>query len=358
MPDLIADDDAAYREAMARAEARSGIERDAEGNETNGIEAILRGETPAPSTEQEGAVPVAASDQPLTPEPVVETDTSQEQQEVVAEPTEPTVAELQKALAAAEARLAEKDSFIGRQSSDVGELREQVEELRQRLNTPVAPTAAPIQITQELIDTNPGLAVQEAYRQNNEPALHAAFDAWKDEDPFTAATWLADRKLEQQQKVNDERFAAQQAEIAKASAGAEQSAEATQWKTAFDEVKVTHPDFLEHAERLLTEVAPKYPVIANALSTGNAAEKAQALSALYALDRMGNPDAVQQQLATAAQEAEAEAAAARAAAGVVNGQTTVGQSTELKTTEELEQEAYVTRQRARPSLARGFTRGS
>lgn len=358
MTDLTADKESDYRAAMARAEAASGIERDpVTGEELNGIEAFMRGETPA-LPELEGAVPVSASDQPLTPaEPVVETATSPEQQPE-APAVEPTVAELQAQLAAAEARLAEKESFIGRQSSEIGELRTAVDEIRQAQQQPVAPAVAPIPITQELIDTNPGLAVQEAYRQKNENALHAAFEVWKEEDPFTAATWLADRKLEQQQAEMDARFAAQQAAIEKANAGQAESAENAQWKAAFDEVKATRPDFLENAERLITEVASQYPNIANVLASGDAAAKAQALAALYALDKMGNPEALRKQLAEDAAAAEAEAVAARAAAGVVSGQTTVGQTTELKTTEELEAEAYTTRQRAKPSLARGFTRGS
>ena len=89
MPDP-ADDRAAFLEAMRRAEAASGIERDDQGREVNGIDAYVDGETPVATPELQGAVPVQASDQPLTTEPVeqtsatesvTDTDTSEQQQE-------------------------------------------------------------------------------------------------------------------------------------------------------------------------------------------------------------------------------------------------------------------------------------
>lgn len=351
MPD-IADQHSAFREAMARAEAASGIERDAEGNEINGIESIVSGKTPDVLVELEGAVPVAASDQTLTTEPV-ETATSEEQQVVTATPTvEELIAEREKLLAQVE----EQKAMIGRQSSEVGEVRQEIAALREQVTQAQPVTTAPaIPITQELIETNPAAAVQEAFRQRNEPALQLAFEAWKEVDPFTAATWLADRKLEQQNAAFEARLAQQEEAIGRAAANAAKTTESQQWKEAFDEVKATRPDFMENAERLLSEVAPQYPDIANVLATGDGKAKAQALSALYALDKMGNPAAVQQQLAEAAQEAEAEAAAARAAAGAVTGQTTAGQPVVQQTAEELERDAYLQRQKGKPSLARGWT---
>ena len=364
MPD-IADDRAAYLEAMRRAEAASGIERDAEGNEINGIEAFMRGETPVATPELEGAVPVSASDQPLTPEPetpVVE-DTSEQQPEALA--AELSVDDLRQRLATAEALLAEKDFFIGRQSGEVGELRQAITEMQQQLASvqtqPVAPQVPLAPVTQADIDNDPAEAAQRALKLRDESALHRAFEVWKEIDPFTAATWLADRKLEQQRAEFDAQLAETKQQIETATAplaeSAAESANQRQWAEAFNEVKATRPDFMENAERILSEVAPKYPDFTEMLANGDAKAKAAALSALYALDKMGDPQAVQAQLAEAAHEAAAEAAAARAAAGVVTGQSTAGQPTEQKTQEELEQEAYAARQRSKPSLARGFTRG-
>lgn len=346
---------------MRRAEEASGISRDAEGNEV-----YAEGETPVVTTELEGAVPVQASDQPLTPEPAAEAATSGQEQPV--EPAaEPTVEELKAELAAAQARIEEQKTMIGRQSAEVGTTREEIAALKAQLearldamaSASATPAAPAIPITQDLIDSNPAFAVQAAFEQKNEQALQIAFEAWRDPlnpngDPFAAATWLNDRKLEQTKAEYEARFAEQQKRLESISAPLAESHEQREWGLAFDEVKATRPDFLENAERLLTEIAPQYPAIADQLSTGDHKVKAQALAALYALDKMGNPQAVQEQLEEAAKEAAAEAAAARAAAGVTT-QSTAGQPTETKTQEELEQESYVSRMRSKPSLSRGWT---
>jgi len=145
-------------------------------------------------------------------------------------------------------------------------------------------------------------------------------------------------------------------------ASAAQTADQQAWKEAFDTVKAKHADIFTAdetgttvAERLLSEVAPRYPSFKELLLTGDAPAKAAALEALYALDQVGNPDAVKAQLDEAAQVAAAEAAAARAGAAAVNGQVAAGQGDELKTAEELEAEAYTTRMRGKPSLSKGWT---
>lgn len=357
MPD-IADDRAAYLEAMRRAEEASGITRDESGNEV-----YAEGETPVVTPELEGAVPVQASDQPLTPEPAVEAEADTSEEQPVAPAAEPSVEELKAELAAAQARIEEQKTMIGRQSAEVGTTREEIAALKARIDAVMSATATPaapaIAITQELIENNPALAVQAAYEQRNEHALQMAFEAWRDPlnpvgDPFAAATWLNDRKLEQQQAAFEAKIAEQEKRLATVTAPLAESHEQREWGLAFDEVKATRPDFLENAERLLTDVAPQYPAIADQLATGDHTVKAQALAALYALDKMGNPQAVQAQLEEAAQEAAAEAAAARAAAGVTT-QSTAGQPIEEKTREELEQESYISRQRSKPSLAKGWT---
>jgi hypothetical protein len=336
----------------------------------------MRGETPA-VTELEGVVP-EASDQ-LEPEPV-KTDTSEQTEPEAPVPVVPpvplTAEELQVRLAAAEARLEEKDNFIGRQSGEVGELRQAVNDLQAQVTAAQAqpPTQAPaaIQITQELIEESPARAAQAALDQGDQASLERVFEHWKDPvmgDPFAAATWLNDKKLEQQQKAFDERLAATQKQFETATAPlaatAAESAEDRAWVQAFDVVKGQHPDLFavdpetgqSTAERLIAAAVtvPEYAVYKELLQTGDSSSKAAALSALYALDRLGNPQAVQAQLEQAAQEAAAEAAAAIAGAGVITSQSTAGQGTELKTEEELEQESYLTRQRGKPSLSRGWT---
>lgn len=351
-------------EAVLRAEAAAGITRDAEGNEV-----YSEADTPTATPELEGAVPVPASDQPLVPEPVVPaveapTDTLEQQQQE-APAVEPTAEELKAQLAAAEARIEEQKTMIGRQSTEVSETRTQIAELKAQIDVvqarqevvPQAPVST-IQITQELIDTNPGAAVEAAFAQKDQRTLEIAFNAWKDPftgDPFAAATWLNDKKLERQQEEFNAKLAETQRHIETATAPIAENVEQRAWADAFNEVKATRPDFMENAARLLEEVAPQYPSFLPALQSGDAKAKAEALSALYAMDKLGNPQLVQAQLEEAAQEASAEAAAARAAAGAVTGQSTAGQVTEQETEEEQEQQAYINRQRGKPSLSRGWT---
>lgn len=364
MPD-IADDRAAFQEAMRRAEASSGIERDAEGNETNGIEAIMRGETPG-ATELEGAVPIAASDQPLElTEPAGEEPAaiSEEQPETPAASAAPTIEELQAQIALAQEQLATKDSFIGRQSGEVGELRKVVDELSARVSQAQVTPAPTVAITQELIDDNPARATALAFEQKNEQALGLAFEAWKDEDPFTAGQWLTDKRLGQQRDEFNSELEKTRQQIETATAPLAQTADQAAWNTAFKEVEREHADLLKvdeatgktNVERILDDVAPQFPDIAEKLANGDAKVKTQALKALYALDRLGSPERFAAELKTSAEEAAAEAAAARAAAGVVSTQATTGQGSVEKTEEQEEQDAYKARMTATPSLSRGWT---
>ena len=362
MPD-IADAHAAFQKAKLRAESAAGITRDGEGNEVYSSE-----ETPVVTPELQDATPVVASDQEqLATEPVVEETVDTSEQQEVEQVATPTVEELQAQIAIAEARLAEKENMIGRQSTEVGEVRQQMAELQAQisaLQTPITPPAT-IQITQELIDTRPDVATQAAYTQRNDQALQIAFDAWKEIDPFTASTWLSDKKLEQVQAAHKAELEQIEKRFETVAAPLAETAEQQQWKLAFDEVRTKHPDVFiadpetgqTGAEALITAAGtrPEYETFKNLLQDGDASAKAAALSALYALEKMGNPQALQKQLEEEAKAAADEVAAARLAAGAVTAQTTAGQPGEQKTAEELEQEQYLVRQKSKPSLARGWT---
>lgn len=369
MPD-IADDRAAFREAMARAEAASGIERDADGNETNGIEAILSGKT-SDANELKGAVPVAASEQPLVSgetAPVVDT-SSEEQAATPPQTVEELIAEREKLIAQVE----EQKLMIGRQSTEVGESRERMAVIEAELAgiraaQAVEPAAPAIQITPELIETNPALAAQAAFEQKNQSVLEAAWNAWDAEGDGSAKLWLAERRAEQREAELRAEIAATREKIEQIEAPlAKQTAEATeqaQWREAFDTVREKHPDVFQPdadgksiAESLILAAGtkPEYGAFREMLQTGDGPTKAAALSALYALERIGDPQGIATQLAEAAREAEVEAAAARVAAGAVTGQTTSGQPGEQKTEEEQEQEGYIRRQKDKPSLAKGWT---
>jgi hypothetical protein len=356
MPDL-ADDRAAYREAMARAEAAVGIERDADGTELNGIEAFVRGETPD-ATPAEGAVQVSASDQPLPPEPAAETtDTSVVQQEAVPA-AEPTVEELKAQLAASEARIEEQKQMIGRQSTEVSETRGAIEKLEARIAAAevarATPQAPPVQITQELIDTNPAQAANIALKQGDEQTLEFVWEQWKEVDSEAAKDWLRDRQREADNTKHAAEVEALRQEIAANNAVTAESANDKSWREAITGVMSIHPDFLESSERILSVTVEEYPEFKAMLESGNTKDRTTALAALYALDKIGNPEETKAALAEAAAEAATEAAAARSAA-TVTSQTEAGQPAEQKTVEELEAEAYQIRANAKPSLAKGWT---
>ena len=362
MPD-IADDRAAYAEAMRRAEEAAGITRDASGNEVYADE-----ETPVATPELQDAVPVSASDQPLNPvEPAAEADTSEEQQEQVEETpvAELTIEQAQVEIARLTERLEAKDSMIGRQSTEVGELRTRLEQLeRFAAQAQPAPQAPQMAITQDMIDADPGRAVQIAFAQKNDQVLEIAFNAWKDEDPFAAASWRADRLLERQQEAFEARLKETQQQIQAATAPLAKSAENAEWSEAFVEMQRQYPDFLKvdestgktQAQSLLEEVAPQFPAVAKLIAEGDAATKVQGLKLLYGEARLGSPEQIAAELQKAADDAAAETAATRAAAGVVATQATVGQGSAVELTEEQQEvEAYKSRMTGKPSLARGWT---
>jgi hypothetical protein len=343
------DDAVAYREAIRNAEENSVL-TDANGE-------VAEQETPAVIAGLDGAVEVQASDQPLDPEPVVEEapDTPKEQQEApeaVAPDPLARVAEL-------EARLAEKDSFIGRQSTEIGDLRSAVEEIRQNQAQPVTPQAPAVQITQDLIDADPGKATILAFAQGNQPALEIAFEQWKEYDPFTAGQWLTDQRLAEQSQKLEAKIAEAQKELDKKTAPLaqqqEEQAQSIAWAQAFDTAKLGRPDFIENAERLLAEVAPLHPSYLPLLQSNDPKVKADALVALYAIDKIGNPEAVAAQLGEKAREAASDAATALAAGAVVSGQSTSGQPTVDKSDEELEADKYIARMGNKASLSRGWT---
>lgn len=346
----VVDDAAAYREAIRRAEEGAEV-TDANGD-------VVEQETPDALAELAEAVPVQASDQPLDPEPVAEveaTDTSEQQQEAAPEVAIDPLAKI----AELEARLAEKDTFIGRQSTEIGDLRSAVEEIRQNQAQPVAPVAPAVQITQELIDNDPQKATVLAFEQGNQAALQIAFEQWKEYDPFTAGQWLYDQRLAEQERKFEARIAettkAVEERTAPLAAQQEEQQQTVAWAQAFDKAKDGRPDFVENAERLLAEVAPAHPSYLPMLQSTDPQVKADALIALYAIDKIGNPEAVAQQLGEKAKEVASADAAALAAGAVVSGQTTAGQPAAEQTDEELEQQSYIARMGNKPSLSRGWT---
>lgn len=352
------DDAAAYREALRLAEENTVLV-DESGDPIE--------QTPGAIEELAEAVPVQASDQPLEPEPVVEvaaeTDTSEQQQEeqtALLAGKYKSLEELEKAHVALQQKLGDPE----RLDLENRRLQEKLDELSAKIDAAqaqpvVAPTAPAVQITQELIDSDPQRATLLAFSQGNQAALEIAFEQWKDYDPFTAGQWLTDQRLSEQQRVLEAKLAETQRVLDEKTAPlAEQQAEQQQtiaWAQAFDKAKSGRPDFIENAERLLSEVAPEHPSLLPMLQSADPQAKADALIALYAIDKIGHPEQVAAQLGEKAREVVAADAAALAAGAVVSGQTTAGQSADDKSDEELEVERTIARIGSGPSLSKGWT---
>lgn len=106
-----------------------------------------------------------------------------------------------------ERALLEKEAFIQRQTLEVGEkrkLEERLAQIEQGLQT--AQSRPNVTVTADLIEQNPGYAAEVAYQSNDEATLRAAFDAWKDEDPAAAASWVASKQIERVQQQYEQKF--------------------------------------------------------------------------------------------------------------------------------------------------------
>ncbi len=338
-----ADRRAAYKEALARAEAA------AVSGETPQTLTISTGteEPPAVLTELE---PPAETQQPPVVEPAEPAETSTEEATAAAAEAA-RIAELERQLAERDARIAEQQSMIGRQSTEVGELRSVVDEIRARMQQP-APPAVPI--TQDMIEDNPAGATMLAFQQQNEQALSIAFEAWKQEDPVTAAQWYADRRIEAMEAQMTQRLEAMRGEMQTVAAPAQEAVERDRqqatWREAFALVEAEAPGFTQDAVRLLEEVAPQFPQLAATIANGDAATKAEGLNLLAAFDqgRKQDPAAVAQAAADEARAAAEAAALARAGASVVSQETAgVGGSVPEQTPEQAEVARLTERYKAR-----------
>lgn len=356
----VVDDSAAYREAIRKAEEDAGFIPDG-----FPVDAPASVETPA-IAELVEAVPVQASDQPLTPEPAeaetveetpVEVDTSEQQQETLFAGKYKSLEDLEKA----HLELQQKLGDPNRLDLENRRLQEQLDALSAKIDAAqtVTPQAPAVPITQDFIDNDPERATLLAFEQGNQAALEIAFNQWKSYDSDTANQWLTGQRLAQQQREFDAKLAEVQKAIdektAPLAAQQEEQAQNIAWKQAFDTAKAGRPDFIDNAARLLADVAQLYPSLLPNLESADPKVKADALIALYAIDKIGNPEAVAAQLGEKAKEAAVDAAAALAAGAVVSGQTTTGQVSEDKTEAQLEADRYVARMGSTPSLSRGWT---
>lgn len=222
---------------------------------------------------------------------------------------DPAVVQLEK-------RLQDKDEFIGRLSNELGELRQAVTQMDQRVNAP-----APVEVTTDLIDTNPALAAQLAYDQNNGVAFQAAFEAWKDFDPTTAAVWAAGKQADEREaelkRTYEERFARMEASLGPVS----QQTAANEAGRLISDRAAAIPGLGEFITNTpaVTAMANEFPDEAEHILNGTPDQKVRAFEKLFLIHRGRESDThratqeeVARETAVAAQQAREDAFVASA----------------------------------------------
>lgn len=167
--------------------------------------------------------------------------------------------------------------------------RREMEALRSEIAAQQAATtvAPPVQITQEMVDTNPGYAARLAFEQNNGEAFAFALERWQDEQPAQAAAWVASKHAEDQVREVEQRYEAKFAELerriapaADAATQQQQSVHVNQAVTEFPEI----PALLESGR--IAELAAQFPgTIGAGLISADPAVKAEALKAAAGFER-------------------------------------------------------------------------
>lgn len=331
--------------------------------------AFAEAEAAALATEPEAAPPVedtvveaAPSERPrdehgrfvAAETPTDTVDTVQETTETPATPEEAaaterllagkyrTVEDLERAYAEAQKMIPEY--------ADWRKLNGEVEYLREQLQQQAAPAAAPIQITADLIERDPASAAVLAYEQDNGHAFRIAFEAWREEDPFSAATWASQKSAEQNmQEVEqkyEQRFRELEQRVAPAAAAVAQQQSSAQLAKVAEEFPEI-PALFESGR--LAEIAQQFPgTIGAALISEDPAVKAEALRAAAGFERGRQRDTLQANVQDVARaQAEEERRAAEDA--YVASSTTATAAESVKLTAEQEVAAQLAAQIQRRS---------
>lgn len=212
-------------------------------------------------------------------------------------------------------------SLNGRQGQELGDLRRTFEQQFAQINEQLQrqPQAPPVQITSDLIDTNPAYAAQLAYEQENGTAFQLAFSAWKDEDPFGASAWAGAKQTETQiAELNakyEERLSAVQAQIAPVT----QTAQAARIAALVAQT----PGLAEFvASDKIATVAQEFPEVAAALLSGTPDQKVRSLQTLHQIARGRESDNLQVTQQDIARQQAEQAQAVREEAFVASASTT------------------------------------
>jgi hypothetical protein len=254
--------------------------------------------------------PVAdAEPDPVEPDAVVEGETAAEASERLLAGNFKNVDDLERAYEDLRSR-------FGQQGNELGEIRRAFDERLNKIDDRLAnPPAAPQQITQELVDTNPGYATALAYEQGNQGALAVAYESWKVEDPAAAGAWLGAKQAEQ---LFNQQLAAQQQQIQELRTQIEPAAAvATEQQRAalVAAAAAKHPGLAEFVgSDAINDLATEIPEFGQMLASGQPELQARAITNLYEVHRgreSANLKVGQQEVARAVARAGAAGAGRR-----------------------------------------------
>jgi len=170
----------------------------------------------------------------------------------------------------------------GEQSNEVGELRRMVDELAQlregiqqgQQQQPALDQATVDWFDQQAID-NPYGAAEYARQQGNPMLLQRALSTWKEMDPYQAAVYTNELRLQEQQRQFEERLSQREQLPLDASIN-----------VALTSVRSRNPHYSNYDEDIASAME-KYPSAARAVQfaaeSGNAKELESAIETLYGL---------------------------------------------------------------------------
>lgn len=228
----------------------------------------------------------------------------------------------------------EAKAFADRQGNELGELRaafeQQFAQINERLDTPAASTR---QVTPDMIDRDPAYAAQVAFEQQDPQTLAVAFEQWKLEDPGSAASWLAEKRIEENAKTMraefEQRVAQIEQRVAPIQAQTEQAALAEAVRTLPEDVRAFLSD-----QDTVQQLANEFPTLGNTIASGTPADRLNAIVALHGIHRGRTADTLTHAATDIARTVAQEAQAVRDEAYVAS---TTSSEAETMTWEQQEQ---------------------
>jgi hypothetical protein len=283
----------AFIEAARAAEEAAGVEKDWR---TEGEQPRNEDGTFAPKAAAEEAAPV------VDEQPIVVEET----------PAEALLAGKYKNVDALEAAHVELQALLDRQGASLGEERALRAAYEERLVALEASVNAPPrqQITGDFIEQNPAQAAQVAYEQGDRAALGAAYQQWALEDPAAAATWVGERRLQEERQSWQEEQKRLRAELEQRFAPIQQQNEQAVLAQGVQALPETVRTFLADAPAVQS-LANEFPTLGETIIGGSPAAKLNAIQALYDIHRGRTADTLTTAATDVARTVAQEAQAAR-----------------------------------------------